>query len=613
MTTITAALSRPRLLLAAGPMRSRFLVGFFATLVVGIMMLVGASAGVAVSHTDRVMRGVSIAGVPVGGMDRASAIARLEAQLPSLTEGTLLLQIDEETRELALADLGRTYDIEATVDAALAVARSGNPLADGVTRLRTLAHPTTVAGASVTLDPAVVDEIVAGVIADYDRPPVDASVRLRKLQGFVARPAVVGITVDAEALRQALSTMLATSRGDVAIDVPAMRADPAVSTRDGMAAAIAARWMSQERLLLTGGGKKHNLKISSATLASLMTFGQLADGGWGASVDEKALAKLLRPIADRVGTEPVDASFLYGPNGVVGVVAAQPGSTLRLKVTVGNVVAALGQRAAGSSKPSAALAIGIAKPNVTTAEARQIAPVMQRISSWTTFYEPGEGNFWNANIHIPAWDLDGKVIGPGEWFEFWQGIGPVTLERGYGYGGAIIGGRSVPNGALAGGICSTSTTLFNAAMRAGLEIGERVNHSYYIERYPMGLDATVLQTDTWETDMTFRNDTDSPIVIRSYTGNGWVRFEIWGVPNGRTVTLSAPATSNHGTAIETTVVNPDLAPGTSKRVEYPHNGFDAVVTRWVRDANGNLIHEDTWYSHYRTVNGITEVGPRRSS
>jgi hypothetical protein len=136
MTTITAALSRPRLLLAAGPMRSRFLVGFFATLVVGIMMLVGASAGVAVSHTDRVMRGVSIAGVPVGGMDRASAIARLEAQLPSLTEGTLLLQIDEETRELALADLGRTYDIEATVDAALAVARSGNPLADAVTRLR---------------------------------------------------------------------------------------------------------------------------------------------------------------------------------------------------------------------------------------------------------------------------------------------------------------------------------------------------------------------------------------------------------------------------------------------------------------------------------------------
>jgi hypothetical protein len=46
-------------------------------------------------------------------------------------------------------------------------------------------------------------------------------------------------------------------------------------------------------------------------------------------------------------------------------------------------------------------------------------------------------------------------------------------------------------------------------------------------------------------------------------------------------------------------------------VEYPHNGFNAVVTRWVRDAQGNIIHENTWYSDYRTVNGITEVGPKR--
>ena len=113
----------------------------------------------------------------------------------------------------------------------------------------------------------------------------------------------------------------------------------------------------------------------------------------------------------------------------------------------------------------------------------------------TTYYVPGEGNFWNANIYIPAWDLNGQVMAPGEWFEFWQGIGPVTLERGYGTAApssAPIG----PERRLAGGICSTSTTLFNAAMRGRLEIGERENHSYYIERYPMGPDATVLKTDT---------------------------------------------------------------------------------------------------------------------
>jgi len=167
----------------------------------------------------------------------------------------------------------------------------------------------------------------------------------------------------------------------------------------------------------------------------------------------------------------------------------------------------------------------------------------------------------------------------------------------------------VANGAIAGGICSTSTTLFNAAMRAGLEIGDRTNHSYYIERYPVGLDATVLKTDTWATDMTFRNDTAYPVVIRSYTGSGFVRFDIWGVPDGRTVGLTKPITSNHRQAKETTVVNASLKPGTRKRVEYMHNGFDAVVTRTVRDADGAVLHSDTWTSHYRTINGITEVGP----
>ena len=609
MTTLTA-LTRPRVLLRAGPSRRGFLFGFLLASVLGLLVIAGASAAMAISHANRVMPGVSVAGIPIGGLERAAAIASLEAGLPPLDEGTLTLQVDGVARKFPVADLNRAYDLEATVDAAFAVARSGNPLADGVTRLRTLAHPTATASAGVVIDPAAVEQIVSEVTTAYDHPAADGRVKLRKQDGFVATPAVEGVTVDAAALSQALNTALAGSRGDIALDVPVMHQAPAVSTRDALAAAIAANWMSSQQLNLTGGG--HRLKISAPKLASLITFGTLADGGWGAVVDEAALAKLLRPVADRVALAPRNASFAWGAGGAVGFFPGEAGRKLKTKATVASVMGALQQRAAGSTKPGAALAMGVVQPALTNAEARAAAPRMELLSTWTTYYVPGEGNFWNANIHIPAWDLDGKVIAPGEWFEFWQGIGPVTLARGYGYGGAIIGGRSVPNGALAGGICSTSTTLFNAAMRAGLEIGERENHSYYIDRYPMGLDATVLKTDAWETDMTFRNDTENPIVIRSYTANGVVRFDIWGISDGRTVSLSAPVTSNHGTAIETTVVNPSLAPGTAIRKEYMHDGFDAVVTRWVRDANGNILHENTWYSDYNTVNGITEVGPKRS-
>lgn len=166
------------------------------------------------------------------------------------------------------------------------------------------------------------------------------------------------------------------------------------------------------------------------------------------------------------------------------------------------------------------------------------------------------------------------------------------------------------NGALAGGICSTSTTIFNAALRAGLQIGERTNHYYYIDRYPMGLDATVFQTDSYSLTTSFRNDTAWPIIIRSYTGPGFVRFDLWGVPDGRTVVLTQPIITNQRAARDTTVVNTSLKAGQAVRVEYPHNGFDSSVTRYVRDAAGKLIHQDLFNSSYRPVDGITEVGPR---
>ena len=608
MTTPSAA-TRLRFVPAAIRTRRGFTLGFLATLLVGLILLIGASVGVALSHTDRIMPGVSIAGVDVSGLDRAAASARLRAVLPSLTAGSLTLDVDGHAMAIPLGDMGREYDLDATLDVAFGVARSGNPLQDAIERLGTLTRTTAAGSAVVVEDHAAIEGLVASIAGRFDRPPSDASVR-RAGPTFVGVPAVVGLTVERDALRNALEQLAAQPDSDLALDVLVTRQDPEISTDQAVAAAAAATSVAAEPLTLKG--PRIHTVLGRRQLADLIKFGA-RDDGWGVIVRRAAIRNLLRPIAADVATAPRNASFAWGTSGAVGFYPGEPGRRLMLSVSAANVLTALEKRAGGSSAPRATLAVGVVQPAVTNAEARKVAPEMRMLGTWTTYFVPSDGNFWGANITIPARDIDGRVIAPGEWFEFWQGIGPVTLEHGYGYGGAIIGGRSVANGALAGGICSTSTTLFNAAMRAGLEIGQRTNHSYYIERYPVGLDATVFKTDSYETDMTFRNDTANPIVIRSYWGSGFVRFDIWGVPDGRTVALSRPTTSNYGTAVWTTTFNPSLAPGTSVIREYPHNGFDAVVTRWVRDANGNLLHEDTWYSHYRTVNGVTEYGPKKQA
>jgi vancomycin resistance protein YoaR len=206
-------------------------------------------------------------------------------------------------------------------------------------------------------------------------------------------------------------------------------------------------------------------------------------------------------------------------------------------------------------------------------------------------------------------DIDKMVILPGEDFDFWRDIGPVTFERGFAYGGAIIDGRSTGDQAIGGGICSTSTTIFNTALRAGLQMGERANHHYYIDRYPMGLDATVFATSTYEQTVSFTNDTGGPLVIRSFASPGLVRFDLWGLPTNRVVSFSTPVIWNRRTAIDTTQQTASLPAGTTKRVEFPHHGFNVSVTRTVRDATtGAVIHTETYTSFYATVNGVVLVG-----
>src|SRR4029079_9554834 len=97
-----------------------------------------------------------------------------------------------------------------------------------------------------------------------------------------------------------------------------------------------------------------------------------------------------------------------------------------------------------------ALAVNGTEPALTTAEAEAMRPQMQMVSSWTTYYVPGEGNGWGNNINIPARDIYVRSRPAGECFGVWGGSGPAAAERGFMYGGVIINGRSVKGGAIGG-------------------------------------------------------------------------------------------------------------------------------------------------------------------
>jgi vancomycin resistance protein YoaR len=590
--------------------RRSFAIGFLGTLAVGLLAMTAASAAIGVTSRGEVLPGVSVGGVDLTGLDRDAAAARLAAELPSLDTGTATIVADGVESVVTYDELGRGYEMEAMLDAALGVGRSGGLFADGVQRLRSLAHDTALPVIVHPFDPDALHAAATSVARAVSRHPVDAHV---SAPTYEVVPAVEGMVLTADEVSAALAAPLGTtSPDDVRIELAATPVAPIVSTEEATAAADAARAATAAgfRFAVPAATDDDDpLAVPAETIASWITFGPQGADDYAMRIDAGAVERWIAGLADDVNRDPVSARIGVAGSGLGGVIPGVEGRVLEVGPSTDGVIGALAERVAGTDIKDLTLSVTTTDPSLTTAEAEAILPQMRMVSSWTTYYVPGDGNGFGNNISIGAWDLDGYNIAPGEWFSFWNGIGPVTVERGYRYGGAIINGRSVANGALAGGICSTSTTLFNAAMRFGLEIGERTAHYYYIDRYPTGLDATVAIVDSSVTDMTFRNDTENPIVIRGFGTPGQVTFQLWSVPNGRTVALSNPVISDRRSAIETTQVDTSMAPGTARRVEFPHDGFKVTVTRTVYAADGSLVHQNTWFSDYRTVNGITLVGP----
>ena len=319
-------------------------------------------------------------------------------------------------------------------------------------------------------------------------------------------------------------------------------------------------------------------------------------------IERAPIEQFVANYAYQTDIAPTNATFRFEDTNLAVVPSAE-GRAADVDPTTDGIMAALDSRANGSPTPGAPLALAAVAPTFTTADAQAIAPRVSKISEWTTNYVPGPLNGDGVNIRIPTSIINGYVVEPGARFDFLEVIGPITSPP-YTSGAAIRNGRTIMDGVLGGGMCSCSTTVFNAAMRAGLEMNARRNHSYYITRYPIGLDATVwIANARSRQTMSFTNDLEYPVLVRGINNPDGVTFELYGVSDGRTVELSEPRIENEKAAVDQVEFTNELAPGVRQRTEFNVDGFWSWVTRTVRDSAGNVIHEDVFHSRYQTING----------
>ncbi len=582
-----------------------FIVGMLLTLAVGV----GALYAYDQQYAGRVLPGVHVGSVDLSGLTAEQATVRLEEAYGAASAGEILLSTPAGTLRIPYRNVGRRVAIDTLVDEALAVGRSGGPLDRALANARTGLRGVTLQP-KIVFDAEAVAPAVEALARTLDLAPSDASVAT--VDGaFVVTDGVEGRVAD----REAAVTAILERLGDLdlgpslEVELPTAPVEPEITTAEAAAAVEAAERIATDVVLERGD---NTWKVRGKQIRAWVAFAPDGVGGYAPTVDTEKLPKVLKKLAKEINQPARNARFRMSGTRIVGVVPHRQGKGMDIEATASRIESLLARRAAQADTAAIAPVMEATDPALTTAEAEAVIPKMRKISSWTTYFPISEKNGYGANIWIPAMDLDGHVIGPGEKFDFWASIGPITRERGYRDGGAIINGRTEPQGALAGGICSTSTTLFNAALRAGYEMGARRNHYYYIDRYPLGLDATVFRSGKQVQTMSFTNDTDYPIIIRAYKiregSSGYVRFDLWSAKNGRRVSFSRPTVRNVRPASDRIQYTNSLPAGRSQRIEYPTDGKQVWVTRTVRDRKGTIIHRETYYSNYARIDGITLVG-----
>ena len=145
------------------------------------------------------------------------------------------------------------------------------------------------------------------------------------------------------------------------------------------------------------------------------------------------------------------------------------------------------------------------------------------LGEYSTRYDPTNKNRSN-NISLATEKIDGTIILPGETFSYNQTVGERTIEAGYKEAGAYAGGKVVQD--VGGGICQSSSTLYNAVLLANLEIVERSNHQFLTSYVDASRDATV----SWGSiDFKFKNNRTYPIKIEATSKNGVCTVSIKGI------------------------------------------------------------------------------------
>ncbi|MGH3753648.1 MAG: VanW family protein [Pseudonocardiaceae bacterium] len=530
--------------------RARRRGGIAAAAVLGLLAL-AYGIDLAMSR-DAVPRGVTVAGVQVGGMQRSVAEQRLRERLEPRLNHPVALQAGDVSTTLDPVRAGLTLDWPGTLDQA--GAQPLNPWTRLASTWRTHEVGVATTGNRVALTAAL-----EGLRTQTDRQPVEGTIRFDR-----ARPAAVeprpGQRLDVPA---AADLVLAGWIRGGAVDVPVATL-PVSTTADGIRAALrdVVEPAVSAPVTVTGDGADAVLKPE--VIAAALRFVPDRRGGLTTTIDHPTVIAALDVQLTSTQRPGKDAQILI-QGGVPVVLPSVDGRGIDWAASLMPLFDVL--HSPGSGRTLAVSYVTLA-PELSTEQATALG-ITTQISTFTT---GGFATDSGRNIRRVAEQVNGALVQPGKTFSLNGHTGPRNAAAGYGEAGIIDHGR--PGRGIGGGISQFATTIYNASYFAGMTDVEHKEHSYYISRYPAAREATVFEGAI---DVRFRNDTPTGILVQTAWTPSSITVTFWGTKHVDVESITGPRTDFTDPKTQTIYGQPCTSSRGSR-------GFTVTDTRVTRDA-----------------------------
>ncbi len=487
-----------------------------------VLMIAGVAMGLFVvayaidliASAGDVPRGVTVAGIDVGGLTHKDAESKLRRELEPRLIRPVRIRAGDIRTQLDPPSSGLGLDWPQTLG------RAGHQPLSPYTRIMSFFTSREVGIVTWTDAPRLEKTVADLATAKLNHPAVEGSIGFRPVLGsdggvlpFPVEPRAGQTLTDLNAAITAITDRWIDDGGvELKVDITPVKANsPGVhAALDKIVIPAVAK-----PVVVRGEGKDALLKPDA--IAGSFQFAARDDGNVEVRIDQGKLRLALQPQLLETETDGQDAQIVFAGDRP----AVQPSEDAR-KINWDLTFSGLTSVLARSEGRELKAFYDASRPGVST-EAANVLGIKDVIGEFTTSALSGPGM---ANVQTLANRVSGTIVKPNETFSLGARSGPRTAETGYvpapvsedGTGPVVVGG----------GVSQLATTLYNAAYLAGLADGGHLEHDHYLDRYPAARDVKAIDDNGAPVEMQVVNDAPTGIALQVIAANSSVTVRIWG-------------------------------------------------------------------------------------